>query len=123
LPPSYFDGVAVPSVTPRGERQRRGSVPEGVIGAQSSTRDVAVAQIVAAAIALFNAAVFAIGCSYLKEGMNSLGPVKTGNLKREDDVDRLGTLNVALMPVARAESPERYSKQGGQRRAGFVDET
>jgi hypothetical protein len=98
-------------------------VPEGVIGAQGLSRDVAVEQIVTTVIAIFYAAVFAIGCSYLKEGMNSLGSVEPGNLKRQDDVDRLGTLNVAPMLVARAKSPERDCKQGGQRRAGFVDET
>lgn len=87
------------------------------------SRDVAVAQIVADVIALFNAAVFAIGCWYLKEEMNSLGSVEPGNLKRQDDVDRLGTLNVAPMLVARADSTARDGKQGGQRRAGFVDET
>src|SRR5215210_3786988 len=101
------------SVTRREELQRRGSVPEGVIGAQGSSRDVAVAQIVAAGIALFNAAAFAIGCSYLKEGMNSLGPVEPGNLKREGDGDRLGALNVAPMPVARAEGTARDCRQGG----------
>lgn len=111
------------SVVRRGERQKRGSVPEGVIGAQGLSRDVAVTQLVAAVIALVNAAVFAIRCSYLKEGMNSLGSVEPGNLKPEDDVDRLGTINVAPMRVASAKSPERDCKQGGQRRAGFVDET
>jgi hypothetical protein len=111
------------SVTRRGERQKRGSVPEGAIGVQVSSRDVAVAQIVAAVIALFKAALFAVGCSYLKEGMNSLGSVEPGNLKREDNVDRLGMLNDAPMPVAPVESPERDCKQGGQCRAGFVDET
>jgi hypothetical protein len=98
-------------------------VPEGVIGAQSSSRDVAVAQIVADVIALFNAAVFAIGCSYLQVGMNSLGLVEPGNLKRVDDVDKVGILNVVPMSVARADSTTRDCKQGGQRRAGFVDET
>jgi hypothetical protein len=118
-----FGGAAVLSFTRHGERQKRGSVPEDVIGAQGSNRDVAVAQLVAAVIALVNAAVFAIGRSYLKEGMNSLGPVEPGNLKREDDVDRLGTLNVATIRVARADSIAGGCKQGGQRRAGFVDET
>jgi hypothetical protein len=98
-------------------------VPEGVIGAQGLSRDVAVAQIVADVIALFNAAVFAIGCWYLKEEMNSLGLVEPGNLKRVDDVDKVGMLNVVPMPVARAESTAGDCRQGGQRRAGFVDET
>jgi hypothetical protein len=72
---------------------------------------------------IFYAAVSAIGCSYLKGRMNSLGPVEPGNLKREGDVDRFGRLKVAPILVVRAESAARDCKQGGQRCAGFVDET
>jgi hypothetical protein len=111
------------SVTRHRERQKRGNVPVGAIGAQVLSRDIAVVQIVAAVITASYAAVSAIGCSYLAERMNSLGPVESGNLKREGDVDRLGRLNVAPILVARAKSPARDCKQGGQRRAGFVDET
>jgi hypothetical protein len=98
-------------------------VPEGAIGAQGLSRDVTVVQIVAAGITIFYAAVSAIGCSYLKERGNALGPVEPGNLKRNGDVDRFGRLDLAPILVARAESSARDCKQGGQRCAGFVDET
>ena len=113
----------MPSVTRRRERQKRGNLPEDAIGAQVLSRDIAVVQIVTAVITASYAAVSAIGGSYLKERMNSLGPVESGNLKREGDVDRFGRLKVAPILVVRAESAARDCKQGGQRCAGFVDET